>query len=183
MTLTPFGFRVAGDLTGPRRLVDWHAAFGAHCRADPRAEPDRESYVSLFVFPGDFYTHLERTGSTWGYCGPAALPYLTFDLDREHLDDALADAKNLAAGLLDAYWRLDDGHLFAFFSGRKGFHLLVPMPTGIDPTAAVLVIMLSWPMSSYGRTPRINWMTCRLASRIECTSCSRAWKRGRPSAA
>jgi hypothetical protein len=134
MTSTPFGFRVVGELTGPRRLVDWRAAFAAHCDADQRAEPERESYLSLLAFGDDFRVHLAGTGSTRGYRGPAALPFLAFDLDNEDLDAAMADARKLAGALLSAYWRLDDTHLLAFFSGRRGFHLCVPMPPGIDPT-------------------------------------------------
>lgn len=136
MSAAPIGFRVLGELTGSRRLVEWPAAFAAHCAADSRAEPERESYLSLFTFGDDFRAHLEQTGSTRGYRGPCALPYLTFDLDSEALDVALADARKLAAGLLAAYWRLDDEHALIFFSGRKGFHVSIPMPAGIPSTPA-----------------------------------------------
>ncbi len=146
---TPYGFRVVGDLTGPRRLIDWHAAHVAHCNADPRAEPERESYLSLFVFSDDFRACLTATGSTRGYRGPCALPYLTFDIDRDgDLDGALADARGLAAGLLAAYRRLDDAHLLAHFSGSKGFHVAVPIPPGIDSTtdtpAVVKFLAMRW---------------------------------------
>lgn len=135
MSATPFGFRVVGELTGARRLVEWSAAFAAHCAADPRAEPDRESYLSLFAFGDEFRVYLARTGSTAGYRGPCALPWLVFDLDADDLDVALTDAKKLAAGLLSAYWRLDDDdHSLIFFSGRKGFHVSIPMPPEIEPT-------------------------------------------------
>src|SRR5687767_9248372 len=98
MSMAPFGFRVVGDLTGPRGLVEWAAAFAAHCAADPRAEPDRESYLSFFSFGDEFRAHLARTGSTRGYRGPCSAPWLAFDLDRENdLDTALTDCKRLAA--------------------------------------------------------------------------------------
>lgn len=134
MTPAPYGFRVAGDLAGPRKLIDWHCAFAACCAADPRAEPQRESYLSLFTFGDDFRAQLERTGSTRGYRGPALLPWLTFDLDADDLDAALTDARKLAARLLATYRRLDDDHALVFFSGRKGFHVAVPLPLGIEPT-------------------------------------------------
>jgi len=138
MNSTPFGFRILGPTNQPRRLVNWSAAFAASCAADPRAEPEREAYLSLFTYGDEFRRHLTATGSTAHYAGPCGLPYLTFDIDRAgNLDAALADARALAARLLHTYRRLDDAHLMAFFSGAKGFHLLLPMPDGIDMTPSV----------------------------------------------
>lgn len=137
MSAARYGFRVVGALSERRRLVEWSAAFAAHCAADPRAEPECESYLSLFTFGDEFRDYLTRTGSTRDYRGPASMPYLTFDLDCEDLDVALTDARKLAAGLLSAYWRLDDDHALIFFSGRKGFHVSIPMPAGIEPTPDV----------------------------------------------
>jgi len=147
--MTPYGFRVVGDLTGPRRLIDWQRAFAAHCAADPRAEPERESYLSLFRFGDDFRAHLDGTGSTRGFRGPGGLPFLAFDLDRENdLDGALSDARGLAAGLLRCYRRLDESHLLYFFSGRKGFHILLSMPAGIvatpDTPAVAKYLATAW---------------------------------------
>src|SRR5262245_37435804 len=106
---TPNGFRVRGDVTQPRRPVDWLRAHAAHCAADPRAEPEREAYLSLFTFGDDFAAHLTATGSTKGYRGPCGLPWLTFDIDRAgDLDAALTDARKLAAQLLACYHWLDD---------------------------------------------------------------------------
>lgn len=150
----PVGFRVVGDFYGSRRLIDWHAAHAAHCNADPRAEPQRESYLSLFTFGDDFAAHLTTTGSTSGFRGSCGLPYLTFDIDREgDLDGALSDARGLAAGLLAAYRRLDDAHLLAYFSGSKGFHIAVLMPPCIDPTpnAPAVVKSLAMRWAEYAR--------------------------------
>ena len=135
MNPAPNGFRITGDLTGPRKLIDWHRAHAAYCAADPRAEPGREAYLSLFTFGEDFARHLAGTGSTRGYRGPCGLPYLAFDIDRAgDLDAALTDAKHLTAGLLETYRGLDDDDLIVFFSGAKGFHVLLPLPAGIEPS-------------------------------------------------
>ena len=110
-TSTPrFGFRVLGPATARRRIVDLDTAFAGYAACDPRAEVDRESYLSAFVFGDDFPRHLDETGSTKGYDGPCWTPWLWFDIDRaDNLDAALGDARRLAAGTLDRYPRTGRG--------------------------------------------------------------------------
>jgi hypothetical protein len=130
-----YGFRVVGSKTGRRRLVDAAAAFAAYCACDPRAEPERESYLSAFTYGEDFRRHLEKTGSTKGYSGPCGAPWLWWDIDRE--DDpehALRDARRLASFILDRYPVLDDDDLLAFFSGSKGYHVGLPTFWGPPPS-------------------------------------------------
>jgi len=122
----PFGFRIFGNTTNDRRLVDWSAAFVAYCDADDRAEVNRESYLSAFCFGVDFRDHLTATRSVRGFAGSTWSPWLWIDLDRDELDQALADARRLAAGLADRY-RLDGDDLLTFFSGSKGFHIGLPL--------------------------------------------------------
>jgi hypothetical protein len=133
----PYGFRVVGSKTGRRRLVDAAAAFAACCACDPRAESDRESYLSAFTYGEDFRRHLEETSSTKGYGGPCWGPWLWWDIDRENdPEHALRDARRLIAFLLDRYPVLDDDDLLAFFSGSKGYH--VGLPTFWNPAPSVL---------------------------------------------
>jgi hypothetical protein len=130
-----FGFRVLGGKGARRRLVDAAAAFAAYCGCDPRAEVGREGYLSAFTYPEDFRRHLEETGSTRDYGGPCWAPWLWWDLDRENeLDRALADARRLAAGILERYTVLDDDDLLLFFSGSKGAHVGLPVTWGPAPS-------------------------------------------------
>lgn len=76
-----YGFRVVGGAPEQRRLTESAAAFAAHCAADPRAEPGRECYLSLFDYGDAFKEFLARTGSTRGYAGPCWSWALWFDLD------------------------------------------------------------------------------------------------------
>jgi len=122
----PFGFRIVGPTTADRRLIDWRSAFGAYCDADDRAEVTAEGYLSAFCFGGDFRDHLTATRSVRGFAGSTWSPWLWLDLDRDDLDQALTDARRLAAGLADRY-RLDDDDLLTFFSGSKGFHIGLPL--------------------------------------------------------
>ena len=65
MTARPHGFRVVGHRAGRRRLIDWRAAFAAYAACDPAAQPEREAYLSHFVFGADFaeLPGAERLGS------------------------------------------------------------------------------------------------------------------------
>src|SRR5262245_12575788 len=128
------GFRIVGGVYETRRLVDHAAAFLAHCTCDDRAEVRREAYLSAFTFGAEFRSHLDAAGSTAGYAGPCAAPWLWFDLDRPDRAAALADARRLAASLLDRYRALDDDDLLLFFSGSKGFHVGLPATWGPNPS-------------------------------------------------
>jgi hypothetical protein len=116
-------------------LVDWPSAFLACCQCDPKAELERESYLSAFQFAVEFKRHLEANLSTKGYRGAAWASWLWLDVDREDLQQSLNDARRLVAGLLDRY-RLGDEELLRFFSGNKGFH--IGLPTSLwEPSPSV----------------------------------------------
>ncbi|MEW6200051.1 MAG: DNA primase [Planctomycetota bacterium] len=121
-----FGFRVLGDCRQPRRLVDWQAAFRGYAECDPRAECQREAYLSAFTFGGDFRKYLTVTGSTAGFAGPCWSPFIWFDVDHEgDLPGALDDARRLCVVLTDSLGIAENDALI-FLSGGKGFHLGVP---------------------------------------------------------
>ena len=120
-----FGFRVLGPPTERRRLVDWWLAFKAHAACDPRAECERESYLSAFCFGGDFAAHLERTGTTRGFTGACWAPWLWFDLDGPDLRQVVDAARRLAAAAVDGLG-FGESDLLVFFSGRKGLHVGLP---------------------------------------------------------
>ena len=121
-----FGFRVLGDCRQPRRLVDAGTALAAYAACDPRAECQREAYLSAFAFGADFRDHLAATGSTAGFSGPCWAPFVWWDVDREgDLPAALDDARRLCVVLTDKLGIAEDDVL-TFLSGGKGFHLGVP---------------------------------------------------------
>ncbi|MEQ8847412.1 DNA primase [Botrimarina sp.] len=121
------GFRVVGGRHGLRRLVDWQAALAGHAACDPRAETDRECYLSAFTFPDDFRDYLAANGSTKGYSGPCGAAWLWLDLDDPDDDArALDAARRLTAGLVDRY-AIDADDLLVFYSGAKGYHVGLPL--------------------------------------------------------
>src|SRR5262249_29806987 len=132
--LPRFGFRVLGSATSRRRLINFGAAFAAYAECDDKAEVDREAYLSAFTYGDAFRRHLEATGSTKGYDGPCAAPWLWFDLDGADPDAALGDARRLAVGILHRYGTLDDDALLLFFSGSKGAHVGLPVTWDPEPS-------------------------------------------------
>jgi hypothetical protein len=128
MTRMPhIGFRVVGTAWTRRIVVDHAAAFAAYAACDPRAGIDKEGYLSAFRFTDDFRSYFHANGqSERGFHGVCWADWLWLDVDRDDLQRALDDARQLAATILDRYRDLDDGDLLAFYSGSKGFHLGIP---------------------------------------------------------
>jgi hypothetical protein len=129
-----YGFRVLGAPTEPRRLVDAGAALAAYASCDPRAQVDREAYLSAFQFPADFRDYLTSNGTPKGYVGPCWSGWLWFDLDADELAEALDGVRRLVGFALDRYRSLDDDDLLLFFSGSKGFHLGLPQTAEQSPS-------------------------------------------------
>lgn len=126
MNTAPYGFRIVGACTEPRRLINWVAAFTGFATLDARAETNREGYLSAFTFGDDFRQYLDATGSTKDFDGACWSPWLWFDLDREgDLDAARRDAARLALSLVERFG-VDEDDLLLFFSGSKGFHAGLP---------------------------------------------------------
>lgn len=129
----PYGFRIVGNCTGERRLVDWQVAFAAYCQCDSRAEVEREAYLSAFTFPGEFREHLAATRTTKGYVGHCGAWWLWFDIDADgDLERATAHARRLSAGVVERY-AIDGDALLMFFSGSKGFHVGLPLSVADSP--------------------------------------------------
>jgi hypothetical protein len=130
MNPAPLALRVLGGAENRRVVVGHHKALTLYAHADPRVQCDLTSYLSAFAFPDAMREHIDRTGSTAGYDGPVGVPYLNFDIDRADLDDAVRDARRLAAFLDDRYG-IDP---LVCFSGSKGFHVMMPMGRAVEPS-------------------------------------------------
>ena len=86
-------------------------------------------YSTFYLFDRGLLEHLRehrRRGrpSVAGYAGPVRAPFWPLDVDAPDLAEALASARAISSHLLER-WGIPEGALHAYFSGRKGFHLLV----------------------------------------------------------
>jgi hypothetical protein len=134
------GAYVVGPPTSPRQVVRWLDQFRDHCELAEGVDPDQEAYLSAFDYPATAYcTHFRAAGnSPRGYAGPAGCPFLLFDIDRAgDLDAALADARVLVRFLLARYGPLLADGIGVYFSGQKGFHVVVELLLGVGFTPAV----------------------------------------------
>ncbi len=119
-----FGFRTLGR-DAERRQTEWRSAFAAHVAADPKAATPGECFLSHFQFGDEFREHVAATNSTAGYTGPTWAEWLAFDIDvAGDIDEALRQGRRLAAWLV-ARFKIEPDDVMIFYSGSKGFHILL----------------------------------------------------------
>jgi hypothetical protein len=86
-------------------------------------------YATYFFFSDELLTYMSaqsKIGSPTisGYEGKVWAPYFPIDLDHPDVEPALAAARLLASVFLDG-WRIDPRGLQVYFSGSKGFHMML----------------------------------------------------------
>lgn len=127
------GALVLGAPTSPRALVRHADLLAAY--ADGAVDDEREAYLSHFAFGPDLQAHYAaHRGSVGGFAGPCWCRWVVLDIDRADLADALADARRLVTFLHRRYPEAE-GDVPVYFSGGKGFHVLVELAH--DPPPAV----------------------------------------------
>lgn len=100
------------------------------------------AFYSLFPFTEEIVSHMEfmqsadhPKGTVTGYAGGFHCDMVAFDFDsHESLDDARKDLGNVIR-LFGQKYKIPTDAMFPYFSGGKGFHLLLPIELfgGIDP--------------------------------------------------
>jgi hypothetical protein len=86
-------------------------------------------YATYFFYSDEVLTYMSAQSgsgspSIAGYEGKVWAPFLPIDLDHAELLPALEAAKRLSGFLLER-WAIDPGALQIYFSGFKGFHILL----------------------------------------------------------
>ncbi len=119
-----FGFRVRGGPHGVRRLVTWRKAFEAYCQSEA---PTDEAYLSLWTYDVSLVEHMRGNGGVAGFSGPTWADWIPIDIDGVGADpvgDALDRTRRLLCWLESQ--NADLARLSCWFSGGKGFHVLLP---------------------------------------------------------
>jgi len=106
--------------------VDEVAALIDRCGAE-------ECYASIFRFSADVLRYLaehrvDGRPSIAGYDGPVAAPFLPFDIDAHAPGSALTEALEVARrthDLLVDRWQVPPAAVHVYFSGARGFHILL----------------------------------------------------------
>ena len=130
MNAMPFnvGAWVWGAPTSPRALKPHSELLSAYADGDMSAKgEEREAYLSHFAFGAEMKAHCSANHhSVRGYAGPCWCRWLVLDIDRPDLDTALADARRLVS-FMDRRFPELEGEVPVFFSGSKGFHVLLEL--------------------------------------------------------
>lgn len=94
-----------------------------------------EAYITVFRFPDAYRSHAQEFKSVKGYAGTGYADYLPIDVDRAgDLPGALASTRRLAQ-VIHSQFELWPDQCRYFFSGSKGFHLMVPLALfGAEPS-------------------------------------------------
>lgn len=130
MTAAAFnvGAFVLGPPTAPRALVRHGDLLAAY--ADGDVADEREAYLSHFAFGAELQRHYAgNRQSVAGFAGSCCCRWLVLDLDRADLAEALADARRLVASIGERYG-IDPP---TYFSGGKGFHVLIELAHNPPP--------------------------------------------------
>jgi hypothetical protein len=131
----PYGFRIAGGIEGPRRLVALGRALSGHAACATEVRAEEEAYLSAFAFGADFRNYMDTHGTPRGFLGSCWSPWIWCDLDAsdEDLVPVLRHARALV-GLVQDRYSLGSTEVMAFFSGRKGFCIGLPTPANAEPS-------------------------------------------------
>ncbi len=84
-----------------------------------------DCYRTIYRYPEEFYSYFKSHKTVSGYVGLAYADFLPIDIDNKDLGKAHETAKMFLNRLLHNY-EVDLKGLYIFFSGAKGFHILLP---------------------------------------------------------
>lgn len=125
MRYPEFGFVdfAKGDVRARNHVVQLREALAARDNGGAV-----NSYITVYRFPEAYREHCERFRSVAGYAGPCYADYLPIDIDRENDLDAAHRAALAVSVRVQEYFDVRPDQLRYFFSGAKGFHVLIPTP-------------------------------------------------------
>lgn len=143
------GAFVLGAPTSARDLIRHADLLNAY--ADGAIENEREAYLSHFVFGPEMRGHYAANrNSVAGFAGPCRCRWLVLDIDRADLMTALADARQLVRAIHERYPETE-GRVPVYFSGGKGFHVLVELAHEPPPAVGFQHVAKTFAESLAGR--------------------------------
>lgn len=83
-----------------------------------------DAYMTYFRYNDEMVEHFKKVESVKGYDGSAWSDWLPIDIDSENLEEAQREAVGVIHKLQE--YDIDENTCRFFFSGAKGFHILIP---------------------------------------------------------
>jgi hypothetical protein len=96
-----------------------------------KTDPNKDYYISIYSYNDEHKKKVEQTGSVAGI-KDVTTDALVFDFDSKNLDAAKQDVLSLALKLVQEY-EVDPDNIACYYSGSKGFHVVVPLDVKITP--------------------------------------------------
>lgn len=84
-----------------------------------------DCYRTIFRYPDGFKAHFDTSHTVKGYRGLVYADFFPMDIDCDDLTKAHQDIRILLNSLLNRY-EIDLDTIYVYFSGAKGFHVLIP---------------------------------------------------------
>lgn len=86
-----------------------------------------DCFCTYFLFDRGLPDYAKQNhGSVSGYQGPCYANFLPLDIDSPDINQALHTAKKVTGHLLDG-WGMPEDALGVYYSGMKGFHVMLPV--------------------------------------------------------
>jgi hypothetical protein len=96
-----------------------------------KTDPNKDYYTSIFVYNDTHKKKVDETGSIKGITD-VTTNTLVFDFDSTDIEKARQDVLTLGTRLIDNE-SVDSDSIACYFSGGKGFHVVVPLSNEITP--------------------------------------------------
>lgn len=101
----------------------------------------KDAYRTVFRYPDAMREHVRQRGSVAGYHGPLYADWVPIDIDSSDLGEAHDAARSVLNQLLHRY-EVNLAEVPCFFSGAKGFHILLPAEMlGLEPATDMPVAL------------------------------------------
>ncbi|MFV0493630.1 hypothetical protein [Mycobacterium sp.] len=141
------GLLIRGGLAGSRHLKAHSQTLSRF--ADGETEQTGEAYLTHFVFGDDYRRYFIANGnSDAGYTGPCWCRWLVLDIDRaDDLRAALTATRQLVSFIGDRYGT----DPVTYFSGGKGFHVLIELTHNPAPCVGFSDIAKRYALTLAGR--------------------------------
>ena len=94
-------------------------------------DKSKDAYVSIYTYNDEHKKKYEQTGSLAGI-KDVVTNTLVWDFDSVNVEDAQKDTLALAHRLVDKY-NTDPDNIVCYWSGSKGFHVILPIDRDITP--------------------------------------------------
>lgn len=129
---TDYAYGSVANRNNPSNYLE---IYGEACLDDTMTEVEAEGYCGMYQFQESYKSYCEQNGSVSGYIGEQYANFFALDIDGEDEDVATQRERTVALVEYLQDIEIDPEEYYIFFSGNKGFHVLIPQRIiGYEPS-------------------------------------------------